>query len=128
MWVGPFRLIARIGEGGMGVVYLAEADGANVAVKVLRAELAADHGFRVRFRREVEACLRVGGVCCAHYIAADADGPRPWLATKYVPGPTLADHVARRGPLSGGMLTSLAAGVAEALVAIHAVGLVHRDL
>jgi serine/threonine protein kinase len=127
--IGPYRLVARIGEGGMGVVYLAEAaEGGNVAVKVLREFLARDQAFRARFQREVSACMRVGGVCCAHFVAADADAGLPWLATEYVPGPNLADHVAHRGPLSNGMLAGFAAGVAEALAAIHAADLVHRDL
>jgi serine/threonine protein kinase len=127
--VGPYRLIARIGQGGMGVVYLAESgDGENVAVKVLRAELAGDPAFLARFRREVAACERVGGVCCAHFLDADLDASPPWLATEYVAGANLAEHVGTRGPLTGDMLVGLAAGIAEGLAAIHAAGLVHRDL
>lgn len=127
--IGPYRLIARIGQGGMGVVYLAESDGGeNVAVKVLRPDLARDPGFLTRFRREVEVYQRVGGVCCAHYRAAEADASPPWLATEYVAGPTLAEHVGTRGAISGSMLIGLAAGIAEGLAAIHSTGLVHRDL
>ncbi|MFD7161175.1 serine/threonine-protein kinase [Kribbella sp. NPDC059898] len=126
--LGPYRLIARIGQGGMGVVYLAEAGAGNVAVKVLRAELARDPAFLARFRREIAVCQQVGGVCCAHYLDADVDASPPWLATEYVTGPTLAEHVGGRGPVSDLMLVGLAAGIAEGLVAIHRVGLVHRDL
>jgi eukaryotic-like serine/threonine-protein kinase len=127
--IGPYRPIARIGRGGMGIVYLAESDGGeNVAVKVLRTELARDPAFLARFRREIAACQRVGGVCCAHYLDADVDASPPWLATEYVAGPNLAEHVGNRGPISGLRLVGLAAGIAEGLAAIHSAGLVHRDL
>jgi serine/threonine protein kinase len=127
--IGSYRLIARIGQGGMGIVYLAESNGGeNVAVKVLRAELARDPAFLARFRREVGVCQRVGGVCCAHYLDADADASPPWLATEYVAGPTLAEQVGSRGAISGLMLVGLAAGIAEGLAAIHSAGLIHRDL
>jgi len=111
------------------VVYLAESGGGeNVAVKVLRADIAGDPAFLARFRREVAACQRVGGVCCAHYLDADADASPPWLATEYVAGPTLAEQVGSRGPIRDLMLVGLAAGIAEGLAAIHNAGLVHRDL
>lgn len=127
--IGPYRPIARIGHGGMGIVYLAESDGGeNVAVKVLRAELARDAAFLARFRREIAVCQRVGGVCCAHYLDADVDASPPWLAMEYVAGPSLAERVGSRGPISGLMLVGLAAGIAEGLAAIHSAGLVHRDL
>jgi serine/threonine protein kinase len=127
--IGPYQLIARLGQGGMGVVYLAESEeGDNVAVKVLRTDLARDPAFLARFRREVGVYRRVGGVCCAHYVDAEVDASMPWLATEYVPGPTLAEQVTSRGAISGLMLTGLAAGIAEGLAAIHSAGLVHRDL
>jgi serine/threonine protein kinase len=132
--VGPYRLIARIGQGGMGVVYLADSRdtdsgaGGNIAVKLLREDLAHDPAFLARFRQEVAACQRVSGSCCVQFLGADVDASPPWLATEYVPGPNLAEYVASRGPLGHRMLIGLAAGIAEGLAAIHAVGLVHRDL
>jgi Protein kinase domain len=127
--VGPYRLIQRLGTGGMGQVYLARTPGSRlVAVKVIRPELAADPGFRSRFAREATAARSVSGMFTAPVVDADADGQLPWLATAYVPGPSLTDAVAERGPLPPGVVLTLAAGLAEALVAIHAAGLVHRDL
>jgi eukaryotic-like serine/threonine-protein kinase len=127
--VGPYRLIRRLGTGGMGQVYLASSPGGRlVAVKVIRPELAADPGFRVRFEREVRAARSVSGMFTASVVDADVDGRPPWLATAYVPGPSLRDAVAEHGPLPPDVVLTLAAGLAEALVAIHAVGLVHRDL
>lgn len=132
--VGPYRLIARIGHGGMGVVYLADSRdmdsgaGGNVAVKLLREDLARDPAFLARFRQEVAACQRVSGMYCVQFLGANPDASPPWLATEYVAGPTLAEYVASRGPLGHRMLIGLAAGIAEGLAAIHAVGLVHRDL
>ncbi|GAA2320448.1 serine/threonine protein kinase [Streptomyces kunmingensis] len=127
--VAGYRLVARLGAGGMGRVYLAHTRGGRpVAIKVVRPELADDADFRRRFRREMEAARRVRGAYTAELIDGDADGAPPWLATLYVPGPSLAEAVARRGPLPLPALLWLTAGVAEALQAIHAAGIVHRDL
>ncbi|WP_369173555.1 serine/threonine-protein kinase [Streptomyces sp. R28] len=127
--VAGYRLAARLGAGGMGRVYLSHTQGGRpVAIKVVRPELADDPDFRRRFRREVEAARRVRGAYTAELIDADADGVPPWLATLYVPGPSLAEAVARRGPLPVPAVLWLAAGVAEALQAIHGAGIVHRDL
>ena len=126
--LGPYRLLRRLGAGGMGVVYLGDRGGGPVAIKVLRPELAADPAFRARFRSEVRAAARVGGARTARVVDADADGPTPYLVTEYVEGPTLWQAVDLGGPFRGERLESLAAGVADALAAIHASGLVHRDL
>lgn len=127
--VGPYRLVGRLGEGGMAEVFLGESStGRRVAVKVMRTELAAEPGVRDRFANEIEACLRVDGVCSVRYLAADARPARPWLAMEYVAGPTLVDYVAERGPLPDEQLRAVAAGIAEAIGAIHRCGLVHRDL
>ncbi len=127
--VAGYRLAARLGAGGMGRVYLSHTQGGRpVAIKVVRPELADDPAFRRRFRREVEAARRVRGAYTAELIDADTDGVPPWLATLYVPGPTLTEAVARRGPLPVPAVLWLMAGVAEALQAVHGAGLVHRDL
>lgn len=127
--VAGYRLAARLGAGGMGRVYLSHTQGGRpVALKVVRPELADDPDFRRRFRREITAARRVRGAYTAELIDADADGVPPWLATLYVPGPSLAEAVARRGPLPVSAVLWLMAGVAEALQAIHAEGIVHRDL
>ena len=127
--VGPYRVIRRLGSGGMGPVFLGRsAGGRPVAVKVIRADLAADPEFRVRFRREVEAARKVSGLYTAPLVDADLDGPTPWLATAYIPGPSLADAVAAHGPLPLASVLMLAAGLSESLTAIHATGVVHRDL
>jgi serine/threonine protein kinase len=113
----------------MGRVFLGiSAGGRPVAVKVIRADLAADPQFRMRFGREVAAASRVSGLFTAMVVDADVDGPVPWLATAYVPGPSLSEAVADHGPLPTGSLLALAAGLAESLTAIHAAGVVHRDL
>ncbi|KOG72861.1 serine/threonine protein kinase [Streptomyces antibioticus] len=127
--VAGYRLAARLGAGGMGRVYLSHTQGGRpVALKVVRPELADDPDFRRRFGREIKAARRVRGAYTAELIDADADGVPPWLATLYVPGPSLAEAVARRGPLPVAAVLWLMAGVAEALQAIHAEGIVHRDL
>ena len=128
-WVGPYRLIRRLGAGGMGRVYLARsAGGHRVAVKVIRPDLASDRMFRIRFAREVAAARTVSGMYTALVVNADTDGPVPWLATAYVAGPSLAESVDEQGPLPTDSLRALAAGLAEGLQAIHLAGLVHRDL
>ncbi|GLW72346.1 hypothetical protein Kpho02_46450 [Kitasatospora phosalacinea] len=127
--VGPYHLLARLGVGGMGRVYLARsAGGRTVAVKVVRADLAGDADFRERFRREVSAARSVGGTFTAPVVDADRDGESPWLATAYVLGPALDDAVRGHGPLPVETVRTLGVGLAQALSAIHAAGLVHRDL
>jgi Protein kinase domain len=127
--VGEFQLRARLGAGGMGRVYLGYSPaGRAVAVKVVHPELARDAEFRHRFGREVAAARAVGGMYTAPVVAAGLDDEPPWLATAYVPGPSLADVVARHGALPELAVWRLGAGLAEALRAVHACGLVHRDL
>lgn len=124
-----YRLAARLGAGGMGRVYLSHTQGGRpVAIKVVRPELADNPDFRRRFRREINAARQVRGAYTAELLDADADGTPPWLATLYVPGPSLAEAVHRRGPLPVPAVLWLMAGVAEALQAIHGAGIVHRDL
>jgi serine/threonine protein kinase len=97
--IGHYRLIARLGAGGMGVVYLGMSwDGRPVAVKVLRPELADDLEFRRRFRREVSSLMRVRGVCTVQVIEADTDAPRPYMVTEYAEGPSLAEYIDTHGP------------------------------
>ncbi|MFD7286513.1 PQQ-binding-like beta-propeller repeat protein [Streptomyces sp. NPDC059863] len=127
--VGEYRLVSRLGAGGMGVVYLGRSvSGRQVAVKMIRPEFAEDDGFRVRFRREVDAARRVSGAFTAPVVDADPEAEQPWLATLFVPGRTLHARVADDGPLPPGEIRILAAGLAEALRDIHRTGLVHRDL
>lgn len=127
--IGPYRLVHRLGAGGMGTVYGAlDKRGQRVAVKLIHRELAQDPEFRARFAREVTLLDRVEGAFTARLLAADPHAAQPWAATEYVPGPTLAQHIADAGPLSEQELIGLAAGLAEALRALHAVNVVHRDL
>lgn len=127
--VGPYVLEGRLGAGGMGQVYLGRSPGGrHVAVKVIRPEHARNPQFRRRFAREVEAARLVGGFHTAQVIAADPDATSPWLATAYIPGPSLHEVVTTGGPLTPDALRALGAGLAEGLAAIHGCGLVHRDL
>ena len=127
--IGHYRLTARLGAGGMGVVYLGVAwDGGQVAVKVLRPELANDQEFRRRFGREVAALVRVKGACTVRVIEADSQSSTPFLVTEYAQGPSLSEHIDKYGSVSPDMLYSLATGLAEALTMIHAAGIMHRDL
>lgn len=127
--IGDYRLLSRLGSGAMGAVYLGRSRGGRmVAVKVVRSELADDAEFRERFRREVEMARSVGGFWTAAVVDSDLDADQPWLATEYVPGPTLHKVVSEHGPLPEHTVRNLAAGLAEALGAIHRAGLVHRDL
>ncbi|MFF4657342.1 serine/threonine-protein kinase [Streptomyces sp. NPDC001381] len=128
--VGPYRLLGRLGAGGMGRVYLGRsAGGRTVAVKIVHPHLALDEEFRARFRREVEAARRVGGAWTAPVLDADCEATVPWVATAYAAGPSLAAAVASaEGPLPEHTVRVLGAGLAEALAAVHELGLVHRDV
>ncbi|MEV8530753.1 serine/threonine-protein kinase [Streptomyces sp. NPDC051211] len=128
--IGPYRLLSRLGAGGMGQVYLARSDrGRTVAVKLVHPELARREEFRTRFRQEVSAARRVGGGWTAPVLDADTEADTPWLATGYVAGPSLRQVVARDfGPLPTRSVRILAAGLAHALQDIHRAGLIHRDL
>jgi predicted Ser/Thr protein kinase len=127
--LGPYELLSRLGEGGMGTVYLARsAAGGLVAVKVVRADLAPDDAFRRRFRSEVNRVRQVPPFCTAEVLDADPDHEQPYLVVEYVDGPSLAEVVESRGPLTASNLHSVAIGVATALTAIHGAGVIHRDL
>ncbi|MEG8279138.1 serine/threonine-protein kinase [Streptomyces sp. AHA2] len=127
--IGPYRIIGRLGAGGMGTVHAGVApDGLRVAVKVIHPEQAQDPEFRARLRREVELSSRVAGPHVVPLLGADPDAPTPWLATAYVPGPTLTQYIHARGPLTDGGPYAFAAATARALAAVHAVGVVHRDV
>ncbi|HXW44602.1 MAG TPA: serine/threonine-protein kinase [Streptosporangiaceae bacterium] len=127
--VGSYVLLGRLGSGAMGQVYLARSPaGRLVAVKTIKTELAEEPDFRTRFGQEVAAARRVSGAFTAAVVAADSEADIPWLATVYVPAPSLSRLVRSCGPLPTAAVCWLAAGCAEALEAIHGVGLVHRDL
>ncbi|WP_224285346.1 serine/threonine-protein kinase, partial [Streptomyces sp. LS1784] len=127
--VGGHLLYARLGAGGMGRVYLSYTPGGRpVALKVVRPELAEDPEFRARFAQEVASARRIHGLFTAQVVDAGVDAATPWLATTYVPGPSLQQVVQRFGPLPERTVLLLVAGIAEALQAIHSSGVVHRDL
>ncbi|MFJ8593218.1 serine/threonine-protein kinase [Streptomyces sp. NPDC093598] len=127
--VGPYRLLGRLGSGGMGRVYLGRsAGGRTVAVKIVHPHFALDEEFRARFRREVDAARRVGGAWTAPVLDADPGARVPWVATAYAAGPSLSAAVADGGPLPAHTVRALGAGLAEALAAVHELGLVHRDV
>jgi outer membrane protein assembly factor BamB len=127
--VGGYKLVDRLGAGGMGIVYRGRSrSGREVAVKVVHAQYAEDAVFRTRFRQEIGAARRVSGAFTAPVLDADAEAARPWMATQYVPGRSLAQRIRDRGPLRGAELRGLALGLVEALGDIHRAGVVHRDL
>lgn len=127
--VGKYRLLHRLGTGGMGRVFLGQsAAGRLVAVKLIRPELADNADFRRRFAQEVTAARRVGGIFTAPVVDADPDGPQPWLVTAFVSGPSLAEAIGSRGAMPAKSVLMLARGLAAGLGAIHAAGVVHRDL
>ncbi|MGW2227262.1 WD40 repeat domain-containing serine/threonine protein kinase [Streptomyces formicae] len=127
--VGPYRVEGRLGQGGMGSVFLGTSPaGRQVAVKLIRREFASAPQFCERFAREVEAARRVGGFHTAQVVDADPEAASPWLVTEFIAGPTLQQLVTEQGPLDPDAVLRLGAGLAEGLVAIHQCALVHRDL
>ncbi|MFJ6987350.1 MULTISPECIES: PQQ-binding-like beta-propeller repeat protein [unclassified Streptomyces] len=128
-YAGHYHLESCLGSGGMGVVHLARStSGMKVAVKVVHGQFARDPEFRGRFRQEIAAARQVSGAFTAPVVDADPEAERPWMATLFIPGPTLSEHVKRNGPMGAGELRRLMAGLSEALRDIHRVGVVHRDL
>ncbi|MFF4499343.1 protein kinase [Streptomyces sp. NPDC001401] len=127
--VGGYKLVDRLGSGGMGVVYWGRSrSGRDVAVKVVHAQYAEDKVFRARFRQEIESVRKVSGAFTAPVVDADPEAIRPWMATQYVPGSSLAERIRDHGALKGTELRRLALGLVEALQDIHRAGVVHRDL
>ncbi|MFL5997491.1 MAG: protein kinase domain-containing protein [Streptomyces sp.] len=127
--VGGYKLVDRLGSGGMGIVYRGRSrSGREVAVKVVHAQYAEDPVFRTRFRQEIEVVRKVSGAFTAPVVDADPEAARPWMATQYVPGRSLADRISELGPLRETELRRLALGLVEALRDIHRAGVVHRDL
>ncbi|MEU9018358.1 protein kinase [Actinomadura sp. NPDC048394] len=126
--LGSYEIVERLGEGGQGVVYAGvDASGNRAAIKLLRADLSADAGARNRFVREAQAAKQVARFCTAQVLEADVAGDQPYIASEYVPGPSLYKQVTETGPITGAALDRLAIGTATALVAIHQAGIVHRD-
>ena len=128
--VGPYTLLSKLGEGGMGIVHLArnDATGERVALKVLRPQVVGDDEGRARLAREVSSLQRVRSRWVAEIVEADPWGPVAYVATRYVPGLSLYDHVAEEGPVRGRDLQWLARCLAEGITACHSVGVVHRDV
>lgn len=132
--IGPYQPLGLLGAGGMGEVYLARPTGAAdplaglVALKTVRPDLDLDDGFRIRFRREIDAAGAVRSPYTAALVGGDASGRLPWLATEYVPGPSLAEAVTRGGPMPEHVVREMGAGLARALADMHAVRVLHRDL
>ena len=128
--IGPYTLDGRIGIGGIGAVYAGHQPGlpGHAAIKTVREELAGNAEFRTRFARETVLAKRASGMCLPCYYDGDTEAERPWLATEYIPGPSLRTYIQKRGPLTGDHLTALGVGLADALTRIHAQGVVHQDL
>ncbi|HUN35828.1 MAG TPA: serine/threonine-protein kinase, partial [Trebonia sp.] len=127
--VGSYRIIGRLGAGGMGQVFLGMSPaGRKVAIKVINPAYADSPHFRERFAREIDAARRVGGFHAAQVVDADPEDDPPWMVTAYIEGPTLAEEVRGNGPMPVARVRELGAQLAEGLSVIHAAGLVHRDL